>query len=249
MPAKAVTDPEAYQLELGQHLLELKRRITQIILVFVPVTVIGLVNAKPLVSMLLRNSPPIYFFAPGEAFSAHLRVAVLLGLTAAWPLILLQAYRFAAPGLYPNERRALLWILPAGLLLFAAGGLFGYVVAVPVLQLWLGRWASDTVQATVSVALYVAFLTRIVLASALAWQLPLVSVVLTSLGLVSARAMAAHRRWVLLGIVAGSALLTPPDPVSQLMVAGPAVILYEISVQLARLVERTAGRRAGAGSP
>jgi len=95
----------------------------------------------------------------------------------------------------------------------------------------------------------VAFLTRIVLASALVWQLPLISVVLTSLGLVSARGMAAYRRWVLLGIVAGSALLTPPDPVSQLMVAGPAVVLYEISVQLARLVERTAGRRAGAGSP
>ena len=247
--AAATFDPEAKQSGLGEHFAELKRRLLLVALALSVFTIAGIVYSKSLMSLVLSTSLETYFFTPSEAFAAHVRVALLVGLTLSWPVILVQAYLFAAPGLYPTERRTLLWIVPSGMVLFVAGGAFGYFVAVPVVGRWLGAWAREGVSAAIAVSSYVGFVTRLILVSSLSFQMPLVALVLSALEIVSAAGLARQRRWVILIIFVLAAIITPPDVISQLIVAGPMWLLYEISVLLARLVEAGIRRRRRRGKP
>ncbi len=236
MARAAVQDPEQFQLPLGEHLAELRTRLLWTAAVFAGTTLSSLAFSRRLLELLLRPVPATYFYGPGEALAAHLRVALLIGLPLGWPVLLYQLYAFAKPGLYPLERRALLMLLPVGTILFAAGLAFGYAVMIPTVLLWLRGFASPGVSAAISVTLYTSFVVNSVLPFGFAFQLPLVVGVLSRLGIVTAKGLASSRRWVLLGILVVAALLTPPDVVSQLAMAAPMVVLYEVAVLVARLM-------------
>jgi sec-independent protein translocase protein TatC len=198
--------------------------------------------SRRLLDLLLRPVGATYFFAPGEAFSAHLRAALLIGLPLAWPVVLYQLYSFAAPGLYPAERRAALVLLPVGSVLFLAGLGFGYLVMVPTVLLWLGGFATTGVTPAISVTSYTSFVVGSILPFGLAFQLPLVVGLLSRLGVITARSMAKSRRWMLIVMLTLAAILTPPDVVSQLVMTVPMVLLYELSILIARLVGKRTAR-------
>lgn len=235
-------DPESLQLPLGEHVFELRARLLRSFLAFALAAAAGLGFSRRLLDLLLRPLDVTYFFAPGEAFMAHLHVAFIAAGPLAWPVVLYQAFSFAAPGLYPGERRALLWILPLGTVLFAAGVAFGYAAMLPLVLAWLARFAGSGLTPAIDIAVYTRFAVRTMLPFGLTFQLPLVVAVLSRAGVVTPSGLSAARRWVVVAVFAIAALLTPPDVVSQLLMAGPMIVLYEVSIVVARL---TARRSAG----
>jgi sec-independent protein translocase protein TatC len=226
--------PEEYQQSLGEHLVELRARFLRAGAALTVTTVASLGWSRYLLSFLLRPVPETFFFSPGEAFAAHLRIAFMIGLPLAWPFVLYQAYSFVAPGLYRGERRALAFLLPLGTLLFVLGLGFGYLVMIPVVLIWLRGFAAGGITAAISVSLYTSFVVNSVVPFGVVFQLPLVASVLSRLGVISAGSMARARRWVYLGMVVLAALLTPPDVVSQALMAFPMILLYELSILIAR---------------
>jgi sec-independent protein translocase protein TatC len=129
-----------------------------------------------------------------------------------------------------------------GSVLFLAGLGFGYLVMVPTVLLWLGGFATTGVTPAISVTSYTSFLVSSIVPFGLAFQLPLAVGILSRLGVVNAKAMAKARRWMLIIMLTVAAVLTPPDVVSQLVMTVPMVLLYELSILIARIVGRRAAK-------
>lgn len=235
-------DPESLQLSLSEHLSELRTRLLRALLALGAGAAIGLAFSRRLLDILLWPAGTTYFYAPAEAFAAHLRVAFIAAAPLSWPVVLYQAFAFIAPGLYPNERRLLIWLLPLGSALFAAGVLFGYLTMLPFVLAWLGRFAASGVTPAIDISIYTGFALRTMLPLGLTFQLPLVVALLSRAGVVTAGGLARSRRWVVLAAAAASAVLTPPDVVSQLLMAGPVVLLYELSILIARFARGKRGQ-------
>ncbi len=174
--------------------------------------------------------------------SITLRIGFWGGLLLALPFILMAVAWFVFPGLTVRERRAIRNALGLAVLLFAVGVSFGYFMVLPsVMQLmlrineWLGL-TSDFVE----LGDYVAFVLRLLIAFGLAYELPVVIIVLGNLGIVTSQSLRAYRRHVVVGLLVAAMLLTPPDPLSQLMMALPLVVLYEICIWIVWARQRAA---------
>jgi len=164
--------------------------------------------------------------------SITLRIGFWGGLLLALPFILLAVAWFVFPGLTLRERKTIRNALGVAVLLFAAGVAFGYFLVLPSvvrLMLRINEWLG-LVCDFVELGDYVSFVLRLLIAFGLAYELPVVIVVLGHLGIVTSHSLRAYRRHVVVGLLVAAMLLTPPDPLSQLMMALPLVLLYEICI-------------------
>lgn len=193
----------------------------------------------------------LVFTGPLEFFFAKLRLAGFGAVIVAFPVIAWQLYRFVAPGLYRRERAAFAPFLLAAPLLFLLGAALVYYVMLPFV-LWFSlsqQVASPGVEISLlpRIAEYLGLVTALILAFGLCFQLPVVVTLLGLSGLVSASALAAGRRYAIVAVVVVAAIVTPPDPISQLMLAAPLVLLYEVSIWCVRLIEwRRGGQESAA---
>ncbi len=187
---------------------------------------------------------------PAEAFLVELKAALYLALFVGGPLLLWQLWQFIAAGLYAQERRAVLSYIPASMVLFFAGTLFGYFLMVPYAMYFLNASVDLTqVRPDFRIAQYFTFLSTLCLGLGVVFQLPVLMTALARVGLVEARNFSRYRgHFIVCAFVIG-ALLTPPDPFTQSLMAGPMILLYEVGILLAKLGERRAKRAAApAGS-
>ena len=188
----------------------------------------------PLMSAMEAGETLIYTNLP-EAFFTFLKTAFLSGIMLASPVILYQFWMFTAPGLYHKEKRLLLPIVFLSSFFFIGGALFGYFIVFPWgFKFFLG-FASETVRPLPSMREYLSFSSKLLLAFGLVFELPLVITFLARLGLVSIEFLKKNRKYALLLFFAGAAILTPPDVVTQVMMALPLMVLYEISIIGARV--------------
>jgi Tat protein translocase TatC len=168
-----------------------------------------------------------------EDFWTFMAATMLFALILAGPVVLWQAWSFVAAGLYRHERKVVMRYLPLSLGLFATGVCFGYFVVVPMglyFLIQLMYWAKVT--SMMSVGLYFSFLLTLTLALGVVFQLPLVMLAVHKIGLVSHEALRKNWRYIVLGFFTLSAMITPPDPFTQLLMAGPMVVLYIIGLIL-----------------
>jgi sec-independent protein translocase protein TatC len=183
----------------------------------------------------------LIYTAPLEILFVKMKLAGLGGIVLAFPVIAFQLYRFVAPGLYRNERGAFLPFLLAAPLLFLLGAALVYFVMLPFVMLFsLGQGISqDGVSANLlaTVSDYMNLATALILAFGLCFQLPVVMTLLGLAGIISSEFMAKGRRYAIVVVVAIAAVVTPPDPISQLMLAIPMCLLYEVSIWCVRLIE------------
>lgn len=184
--------------------------------------------------------------APLEQLFTKMKIAGFGAVVVAFPVLAYQLYRFVAPGLYRNEKGAFLPFLLAAPLLFLLGGALVYFVMLPfVMWFSLGQ---QVVGEGISVALlpkiseYLNLVTALLLAFGLCFQLPIVMTLLGLAGIISSKVMAEGRRYAIVAVVVVAAIVTPPDPISQLMLAVPLVLLYEVSIWCVRLIELRRGR-------
>ena len=192
------------------------------------------VLVHPLVKVMKAGDTLIFTGLP-EAFFTYLKVAFLAGLMLAAPIIIYQFWMFVAPGLYDREKRLMLPIVFLSSLFFIGGALFGYFIVFPWgFKFFLG-FATETIRPMPSMKEYLGFSAKLLLAFGLVFELPLVLTFLARLGIVSVDFLKKNRKYALLLFFVGAALLTPPDVVTQIMMAMPLMVLYEISILGARM--------------
>lgn len=170
-----------------------------------------------------------------EAFFTKLKVSLISGIFLASPLLLFQVWRFVAPGLYSHEKRYAIPFVLAGTLFFLAGALFSYLLVLPVgYRFFVEQYATIGVRPDIRIGEYLTFTSRLLLAFGVTFELPVVTFFLARVGLVTHRAMIHHLRYAILLIFIVAAVLTPgPDIASQLLMAGPLLFLYGISIGIA----------------
>ena len=201
----------------------------------------------PLLSVMKAGEELIFTGLP-EAFFTYLKVAFLSGLILASPVIIYQFWMFVAPGLYNKERRALIPIIILSSLFLIGGSLFGYFIVFPLgFQFFLG-YSNETIHARLSIKEYLGLASKLLLAFGIVFELPIVITFLARLGIVSVDFLKKNRKYALLLFFIGAAMLTPPDVVTQVMMALPLMVLYEISIIGARIFGRKKPEDDASGS-
>ena len=183
----------------------------------------------------------LIYTAPLEILFTKMKLAGFGAVFVTFPILAWQLYRFVSPGLYRNEKGAFAPFLIAAPLLFLLGAALVYFVMLPFVM-WFSlsqQIVGEGVQANLlpKVSDYLSLVTALLLAFGLCFQLPVVMTLLGMAGLISSKLMATGRRYAIVAVVVVAAVVTPPDPISQLMLAVPLVILYEISIWCVRLIE------------
>ncbi|CAN7218191.1 twin-arginine translocase subunit TatC [Brevundimonas sp. LjRoot202] len=200
-------------------------------------------KALPVVDGQMVN---LIYTAPLEILFTKMKLAGFGAVVVTFPILAWQLYRFVAPGLYRNEKGAFLPFLIAAPLLFLLGAALVYFVMLPFVM-----WFSLSQQITAGgvsaellpkVSDYLDLVTALLLAFGLCFQLPVVMTLLGLAGIISSKVMAEGRRYAIVAVVVLAAVVTPPDPISQLMLAIPLVLLYEVSIWCVRLIELRRGK-------
>jgi sec-independent protein translocase protein TatC len=228
------------------HLTELRKRL---IISFVAVGV-GFALAYAfsseifewLVQPLIRVLPPgdkLVFTALPEAFFIYLKVSLIAGIVLASPMIFYQLWMFVAPGLYHKEKRLVLPFVLISSLLFAGGALFGYYVVFPTAFRFLVGFSTENIRALPALQQYLSLCLKLLLGFGLIFEFPVLAYFLGRAGIINSRMMAKNRRIAILLIFIVAAILTPPDVVSQILLAIPLYLLFEISI----LVVKFSGRK------
>jgi sec-independent protein translocase protein TatC len=177
-------------------------------------------------------------------FFTHLIVSFVAGFIIAFPYVLWELWRFVGPGLHPTERRSLRGVVAFATVLFLAGVLFGYYLLAPLsIQFFGGYQVSGSVQNAVALDSYVAMITSVTLWTGIVFEMPLVILFLTKAGIVGPQFLRTYRKHAFVAILIIAAILTPPDVVSQLIVSGPLMILYEFSILVSARTLRSKERQ------
>jgi sec-independent protein translocase protein TatC len=226
-------------MTIVEHLEELRRRLLLAFAALGVGSVVGFLFVDRVLDFLVRTIgvDRIVFFAPAEALFVRLKIALFIGVFIGLPVILYQLWAFVAVGLTQSERRMVLMLLPPSLVLFMLGAAFGLFVIMPIGIRVLLSYQTQTLQPLLAIGPTLSFVIAFVLAFGGVFQVPIVVVFLARTGVVSPATLAGTRRYAIVAIVSLAAVLTPgTDVVSQLLMAVPTYLLYELSIWMARLV-------------
>lgn len=238
---------EGAELTLGEHLSEIRQRLTISTLSVVLTTVVALVFAQTILDYLLQPGRDAYpefrpIFTELLGFiGAYIKISLMLGIAGAMPVLVYQAYAFIHPGLTRAERRWILPIVAVATIAFACGGAFAYYIGWPPALDFLLNFGDEIAEPQVRINNYIDMLIRFVFWTGIIFEIPLFLMGLGALGLVTSRRLLRMWRWAIIGAFLLAALITPSiDPVTQTFVAVPAMGLFGLGVLLVRLVERHA---------
>jgi sec-independent protein translocase protein TatC len=236
------TSTEAQETFLS-HLVELRDRLLRAIIAIV-VVLLGLfpwakeiynLLAKPLLAVLPQGSSMIATDVTGT-FLVPLKVTALAAFVIALPYVLWQAWAFVAPGLYQHEKRLAVPVIVSSFFFFLVGMAFAYFVVFPVAFGFFAAYTPDGVQMMTDIDKYLSFVITMFIAFGLTFEVPVVVIVLVRLRMVTIEKLKAARPYVIVGAFVIGAIFTPPDVVSQLLLAIPLWLLYELGILLARFI-------------
>jgi sec-independent protein translocase protein TatC len=245
--------PGDKKMPLLEHLIELRQRLMWSALAFLVAFLVCYAFHKQIFAILIApmNALPspegrrMIFTAPTEAFFTYIKLAMWGAVCLSFPVVAAQIWKFVAPGLYNHEKSAFLPFLIATPFMFALGAGFLYFLILPYgLQFFASfeiprEVGSDVIpiQFEAKMNEYLSFVMALILAFGISFELPVLLVLLCKVGIVSTRQLAEKRRYAIVGMVTFAAIVTPPDVFSQLALAIPMYLLYEMSIVIGRLVE------------
>ncbi len=251
---------EASRAPLLDHLIELRMRLmwslATLVLTFIPSFIVSVPFFNFLIVPFVNAvgdssaSEPTLYFAPLEFFFTRVRLAFMAAFVLSTPVVAYHLYRFVSPGLYKNERRAVLPFLIAMPILFLAGAALVYFMIMPfVMQFAVGmeqqamEGASANITLLTKVGEYLSLITTLILGFGMAFQLPVVLTLLAMAGFVTPEFLVKNRRFAIVAIFLVAAILTPPDPISQIALGLTIFALYEISIMAVRMVTKRRKQR------
>ncbi len=221
------------------HLEELRWRLLKSLLAIVVMAGASFYFRNELFIFLTRplGDIQLHFTEVTGSFYAYLKVALIIGLIAALPVVFYQMWMFLSPGLYKHEKRVILPLVFVSTVLFLGGAAFCYFLTLPLALDFLIGFSGDLLSPVITVGSYISFAGLLLVAFGVGFQLPVVSFFLGKIGLVSSASMGKGRRYALVIILIAGAIITPPDIFTQLLLAGPVYLLYEVSILVVRVVE------------
>jgi sec-independent protein translocase protein TatC len=243
------------EMPFFDHLEELRWRILWSLLALIVASVIGfvLVDQLRVMELLIRPIEPfldgekLKFLSPMDPFFVTIKLAIVTGFVLSSPIIIYQVWAFLAPALLPSEKRVIVPALYMGLVLFLTGVALAYEFVLPVTLRFTMGFQTGFLEQSIVVGPYMAMVTRLLLAFGFVFELPVVILILSALGLVTPEFLASKRRHAIAGITILAAVITPGDVVTvTVMMMVPLVLLYELSIVLSKLVTRK--RRAAAAA-
>lgn len=251
-PAKEEDELKGSEAPLLDHLIELRKRLIYSLAAIVVFFLVCFFFADPIYKILLvpyqwasGDAPNVelIYTAPQELFFTYMNVALFSALFLAFPIIAGQIYAFVAPGLYKRERRAFIPYLVATPVFFVMGALLVYFAVMPMaLHFFLGMQQLNPgdvqIKMQTRVSEYLGFIMTLIIAFGICFQLPVVLTLLARIELVNSGQLAKGRKYAIVGILAIAALLSPPDPISQVGLSIPMYALYELSIFAVKWVER-----------
>lgn len=240
---------------LLDHLIELRRRLLWSLAALGAAFALCFYFARPIFAFLVQplvaaGQGKIIYTQVFEAFFVQIKVGLFAAFMLAFPIIAIQLWQFVAPGLYKKEKRALLPFLVATPVLFVAGASLAYYFAIPIALKFLLSFQGDLggiqQEALPAVGYYLSFVMQFILAFGVAFLLPVLLMLLERAGIVTRAQLVGGRRYMIVGAFVIAAIFTPPDVVSQLMLAIPLVLLYESTLIVIWFTERRRARSDGA---
>ncbi len=233
------------RLTILEHLQELRQRLLKSAIALLVTTIFSFIFAQQLFKILIWPTGGInlVFIEVTEMLGSYMRVSLLGGIFLAAPYLIYQFIMFVSPALRREEKKYVYFFLPWMVLMFAGGVAFGYFILLPPAIKFLLAFGGDVATPQIRIGNYISVVTRLLLAIGLVFELPVVISVLARLGVVTPKWLAQQRRAAILIAFVLAAIITPTsDPVNQLLVAVPLIILYEISIWLAKLARRKQSR-------
>ena len=228
-------------MSLVSHLEEFRKRLVACIRGFFAAVLLCLGQAAWLTERLMEKAQGFQFvyIAPTELVLSYVRLALTGGVSLACPVMLYQIWGFIRPGLTRRERQSCFVILTFGMLLFLIGAAFAFEIVLPITLLFFaGMNAGQTISPMVSIESYISFVSTTLVTFGIVFELPVVVIMLTRIGLLNPAMLRKNRKYVILAVFVLAAFITPPDVTSQILVAFPMLFLFEISLLLSRILFR-----------
>jgi len=179
------------------------------------------------------------FIAPTEAFIVNIKIALLGGVFLSSPFVLYQIWQFVSAGLNKNEKKYILICGPLSFILFILGALFAYLIIIPIGLNFLLGFSTESITPMITISKYLSFLGTLTFAFSLIFQLPLISLFLTKIKVVTPMFLSSKRKHAIVLMFILAAILTPPDVITQCLMAGPLLVLYEVGIILSKFAYGT----------
>ncbi|MEN2495331.1 MAG: Sec-independent protein translocase protein TatC [Hyphomicrobiaceae bacterium hypho_1] len=252
-------DIDASKAPLMEHLLELRKRLVYSVAAFFVAFAFCFIFAGtifnvllfPFISIVGSDNAKIIYTHLLEKFFTEVKVGLFGATFLSFPYFAIQIYKFVAPGLYSNERKAFRPYLFATPLLFLTGACVVYFVAMPLLVKFsvgfqqMGGDGIAAIQLLPKVSEYLSLIMTLILGFGICFQLPVIITLLAHAGIVTSEMLRKKRRWAVVGVFVAAAILTPPDPISQIAMALPTLALYELSIFAVMNLEKITLKRSG----
>lgn len=252
---------EDHKMPFTEHLAELRKRILLSLGVLLFFFILSFNYSEDIFSLLMLpmkktvaviKEPPyivlapsriknqgLVFLGPAEAFWMHLKISLISGLILSLPVIFFQLWKFVSPGLLPKERKYVMPFVISATGLFFAGAFFCFIIVLPFAMNFLLTYKTENLIPMISVGKYIDFCLKFILAFGAIFELPLMILFLSRLGIVKPETLARHRKYAILGAFVIAAILTPtPDAFNQTLMAVPIILLYEIGILVSRIFVR-----------
>jgi sec-independent protein translocase protein TatC len=238
---------KGFSMPFLDHLDQLRNRLLKALLAVVLCAIVAFYFSDELFRLIVYplGDTKLHVTEVTGSFYAYMKVSLITGVLAALPIVFYQMWSFISPGLYPEEKQHVFPLVAISTLLFMVGAGFCWFIVLPMSLEFLIGFSEDLLEPIITVGSYITFAGMLLLAFGFGFEMPVVAYFLGKVGILSSRFMGKGRRYAVVVILILAAILTPtPDVFTQLMLAGPLYLLYEISILLVRSIERRKARKA-----
>lgn len=226
------------ELSLRGHFDELRSRLLKSFIAVVIAACLFYPFVDRFLAFLIKPVGKVVFTSPADAFVVRLMLLICAGVVLALPVVVYQLWQFVAAGLKEDEKKHVRFFAPASFVLFIAGSVFGYWVIIPVGMKFFLSFSTESIVPMITLPNYISFIVTLVLAFGLCFQLPLILMFLAKIGIVTPAFLVQKRKHAIVLILIASAILTPsPDAISQMLMAGPLLVLYELGVVASKFMK------------
>ena len=231
------------ELSFLDHLEELRKRVIRCLFFIIMFSIVAYFFSEKIINFVSKPIPHLYFMSPTEAFAIRIKLSLIVGVIVSVPVIFYQAWQFVVPGLLEKEVKIVIPVVVSSTIFFLIGAVFCFFLVLPVGLKFLLGFGTEKLSPLIKITDYINFISYMTLAFGAVFELPVLSYFLAKIGVISAPTLRKGRRYAIVIILILAAALTPgPDIFSQLMLAGPLYVLYEISIIVVMITRKKKSR-------